>query len=172
MTGANGGGGVEVEGAKLANKLYPEVNGQKIELVIVDNKSDKVEAANAGKRLVEQDKVKAIIGSWGSGLSMSAGATFQAAKVPAVAASATNPNVTLNNPYYFRVCFIDPFRARCSRVSPSMRLKAKKVSVIQEITTTTPSAWPSSSPTSSPSSAARSSTAASTTRATPTSTPP
>ena len=77
MTGANGGGGtMEVEGAKLANKLYPEVNGQKIELVIVDNKSDKVEAANAGKRLVEQDKVKAIIGSWGSGLSMSAGATL------------------------------------------------------------------------------------------------
>ncbi|HOA89684.1 ABC transporter substrate-binding protein [Propioniciclava tarda] len=135
MTGANGGGGtMEVEGAKLANKLYPEVNGQKIELVIVDNKSDKVEAANAGKRLVEQDKVKAIIGSWGSGLSMSAGATFQAAKVPAVAASATNPNVTLNNPYYFRVCFIDPFQGTVLARLAFNELKAKKVSVIQEIT--------------------------------------
>ena len=135
MTGANGGGGtMEVEGAKLANKLYPEVNGQKIELVITDNKSDKVEAANAGKRLVEQDKVKAIIGSWGSGLSMSAGGAFQAAQVPAVAASATNPNVTLNNPYYFRVCFIDPFQGTVLARLAFNELKAKKVSVIQEIT--------------------------------------
>jgi len=135
MTGANGGGGtMEVEGAKLANKLYPEVNGQKIELVITDNKSDKVEAANAGKRLVEQDGVKAIIGSWGSGLSMSAGAAFQAAQVPAVAASATNPNVTANNPYYFRVCFIDTFQGKVLAQLAYNELKAKKVSVVQEIT--------------------------------------
>ena len=135
MTGANGGGGtMEVEGAKLANKLYPTVNGSNIELVIVDNKSDKVEAANAGKRLVEQDGVKAVIGSWGSGLSMSAGATFQAAKVPAVAASATNPNVTANNDYYFRVCFIDTFQGKVLAQLAFNELKAKKVSIIQEIT--------------------------------------
>jgi len=135
MTGANGGGGtMEVEGAKLANKLYPTVNDSKIELVIVDNKSDKVEAANAGKRLVEQDGVKAVIGSWGSGLSMSAGATFQAAKVPAIAASATNPNVTANNDYYFRVCFIDTFQGKVLAQLAFNELKAKKVSIIQEIT--------------------------------------
>ena len=48
MTGANSAGGaLEVEGVKLANKLYPTVLGKKVELVLTDNKSDKVEAASA-----------------------------------------------------------------------------------------------------------------------------
>ena len=32
------------------------------------------------------------------------------AKVPAVGTSCTNPLVTQGNDFYFRVCFIDPFR--------------------------------------------------------------
>ena len=110
MTGANAAGGeLEVEGVKLANKLYPEVLGKKVELVIADNKSDKVEAATAAARLVEKDKVTAIIGSWGSSLSMAAGDIVKRSQVPAVGASCTNPLVTKDNEYYFRVCFIDPF---------------------------------------------------------------
>ncbi|HYS82483.1 MAG TPA: ABC transporter substrate-binding protein, partial [Anaeromyxobacteraceae bacterium] len=71
MTGANAAGGaMEVEGIKLANELYPTVKvgdkDYKIELVVVDNKSDKVEAANAAQRLVDQDKVHVVLGSWGS----------------------------------------------------------------------------------------------------------
>ena len=44
LTGANAAGGeLEVEGIKLANKLYPEVLGKKIELVInhLTKKSEK-----------------------------------------------------------------------------------------------------------------------------------
>ena len=109
ITGANAAGGqLEVEGIKLANKLYPEVLGKKVELVIADNKSDKVEAATAAARLVEKDKVTAIIGSWGSSLSMAAGDIVKKGKVPTVGASCTNPLVTAGNDYYFRVCFIDP----------------------------------------------------------------
>jgi branched-chain amino acid transport system substrate-binding protein len=74
LTGDNAAGGeLEVQGIELANALYPEVLGKKVELVKVDNKSDKAEAATAAARLVEQDKVNAIIGSWGSSLSMAAG---------------------------------------------------------------------------------------------------
>ena len=41
LTGENGGGGLqELDGVKYANKMYPEVLGKKIELVIVDNKSE------------------------------------------------------------------------------------------------------------------------------------
>ena len=74
LTGANAGGGeMETEGIKLANKMYPKVLGKKVELVIADNKSDKVEAGNAVTKLIESDKVSAVIGSWGSGYSMAAG---------------------------------------------------------------------------------------------------
>lgn len=134
MTGANAAGGaLEIEGVKLANKLYPEVLGKKIELVVVDNKSDKVEAASAASRLVEKEKVTAIIGSWGSSLSMAAGDVVKKAKVPAVAASATNPLVTEGNEYYFRVCFIDPFQGKVMANYAYNKLNAKKVAIVQEV---------------------------------------
>lgn len=134
MTGANAAGGaLEVEGIKLANKLYPEVLGKKVELVLVDNKSDKVEAASAASRLVEKEKVSAIIGSWGSSLSMAAGDIVKNAKVPAVAASATNPLVTKNNDFFFRVCFIDPFQGKVMANYAFSKLNAKKVAIVQEV---------------------------------------
>ena len=77
---------------------------------MVDIKSDKVEAAYAVSRLIEKDKVVASIGSYGSSLSMAAGDIVNKAQVPTVGCSPTNPLVTVNNPYYFRVCFIDPFQ--------------------------------------------------------------
>ncbi len=134
LTGANAAGGeLEMEGIKLANKLYPEVLGKKIELVIVDNKSDKVEAATAAARLVEKEKVSAIIGSWGSSLAMAAGDIVRNAKVPAMGTSCTNPLVTQGNEFYFRVCFIDSFQGVVMSNYAFNKLGAKKVAIIQEV---------------------------------------
>lgn len=115
LTGANAAGGAEeLDGIRLAQDLFPTVTvggkEYKIELVIADNKSDKVEAANAAQRLVDSDKVTLVLGSWGSSLSMAAGPIFEGAKTPAIGLSCTNPLVTLGNDYYFRVCFLDPFQ--------------------------------------------------------------
>lgn len=134
MTGAYAAGGaIEVEGIKLANELYPEVLGKKIELVTVDNKSDKVESANAASRLVDKEKVSAIIGSYSSSMSMPAGDVIKKAKIPTVAPSATNPLVTQGNDYYFRVCFIDPFQGQVMANYAYNKLSAKKVAIIQEV---------------------------------------
>jgi len=134
LTGANAAGGeLEIEGIKLANKLYPEVLGKKVELVIVDNKSDKVEAATAAARLVEKEKVPAIIGSWGSSLSMAAGDIVKNAKVPTMGTSCTNPLVTQGNDYYFRVCFIDPFQGVVMSNYAFNNLGAKKAAIVQEV---------------------------------------
>jgi branched-chain amino acid transport system substrate-binding protein len=138
MTGANAAGGaMEVEGIKLANQLYPTVKvgdtEYKIELVVADNKSDKVEAANAAQRLVDQDKVVAVLGSWGSSLSMAAGPIVKDKKVPAIAMSATNPLVTKGNEYYFRVCFIDPFQGTVMANYAAKELKAKNAVIIREV---------------------------------------
>lgn len=134
LTGANAAGGeLEVEGMKLANELYPEVLGKKVELVIVDNKSDKAEAANAAIRLIEKEKVTAIIGSWGSSLSMAAGGPVLENKMPTVGASCTNPLVTKDNDYYFRVCFIDPFQGTVMARYAYNNLGAKKAAIVQEL---------------------------------------
>lgn len=133
LTGANAAGGaLEVEGIKLANKLHPTVLGKKVELVILDNKSDKVEAANAATRLVDQEKVSVVLGSWGSGFSIAAGAVYKEAGVPAIGTSCTNPLVTLNNDYYFRVCFIDPFQGNVMANYAFNEVKVKKVAFIIE----------------------------------------
>ena len=134
LTGANGAGGAdEYDGIKLANKLFPEVLGKKVQLVAVDNKSDKVEAANAATVLAQKEKVNAVIGSWGSSLSMAGGPIFAEAKIPAVAVSATNPAVTKGNEYYFRVCFLDPFQGVVGASYAFNTLKAKKVAIIREV---------------------------------------
>jgi len=133
LTGANAAGGeLEVEGMKLANKLYPEVLGKKVELVIADNKSDKAEATTAAARLIEKDKVSVILGSWGSSLSIAAGDLVKNNKVPAIGASCTNPMVTQGNDYYFRVCFLDPFQGTVM-ANYAFKQGYKKAAVIQEV---------------------------------------
>ena len=133
LTGDNAAGGeLELRGIKLANKLHPEVLGKKIELVVADNKSDKAEAASVAARLIEKDKVSVIVGSYGSSLSMAAGNIVKDSKVPAVGTSCTNPQVTANNDYYFRACFIDPFQGTVM-ANYAFKQGAKKVAIVQEV---------------------------------------
>lgn len=115
-TGENGGGGKqEVLGIRYANKVAPsvEIGGKKydIKLVEVDNQSDKTAAVTAAQTLVSE-KVVGVCGTYGSGCAIAAGQTFADAKIPAIGCSCTNPQVTLGNDYYFRVCFLDPFQGQ------------------------------------------------------------
>ena len=131
LTGDNAAGGeLELRGIKLANKLHPEVLGKKIELVVADNKSDKAEAASVAARLIEKDKVSVIVGSYGSSLSMAAGNIVKDSKVPAVGTSCTNPQVTANNDYYFRACFIDPFQGTVMANFAKNDLQATKAAIL------------------------------------------
>ena len=61
----------EVLGARYANKVVPSVtvNGKeyKIELVEVDNRTDKTAAVTAAQNLVSRNGVISVIGSYGSG---------------------------------------------------------------------------------------------------------
>jgi branched-chain amino acid transport system substrate-binding protein len=138
MTGANAAGGaMEVEGIRLAHELNPTVvvggKTYKVELVVVDNKSDKVEAANAVQRLVASDKVQVILGSWGSSLAMAGGEVAKDAQIPVIGLSCTNPLVTAGNDYYFRVCFIDPFQGTVMANYAFRELSAKTAVIVQEV---------------------------------------
>lgn len=133
LTGDNAAGGeLELRGIKLANKMHPEVLGKKIELVVADNKSDKAEAASVAARLIEKEKVSVILGSYGSSLSMAAGNIVKDSKVPAIGTSCTNPQVTANNDYYFRACFIDPFQGTVM-ANYAYNKGARKIAIVQEV---------------------------------------
>ncbi|MDK2808107.1 MAG: branched-chain amino acid transport system substrate-binding protein [Clostridiales bacterium] len=136
LTGENGGGGFqEVLGMRYANQVYPTVDidgvTYTIELVEVDNKSDKTEAVSAAQSLISSG-VKVVLGSYGSGVSIAAGEFFKDAGIPAIGASCTNPQVTLDNDFYFRVCFLDPFQGTVM-ANYAFQENAKTAAVITQL---------------------------------------
>lgn len=134
LTGQNAfGGQLELEGVQLAHKEMGKVLGRDVELVIVDNKSDKVEAANAVKRLTARDQVLGIIGTYGSSLALAGGEVAEAAKTPVIGTSCTNPLVTEGKRYYFRACFIDPFQGAGAATYAIRTLGAKKAAILKDV---------------------------------------
>ncbi len=134
MTGAVAAyGQMEWDGIQIANEMRPKVLGKKIELVLVDTKSDKIEAANAVSRLIEKEKVVGIIGEAISGNTMAGNPISEAAKIPSVSPTATNPLVTQGKKYAFRACFIDPFQGEVAARFAVNELKAKTAAVIIDI---------------------------------------
>ena len=136
-SGDNGAGGKqEVLGIRYANSLVPtvEIDGQtyEIQLVEVDNQSNTTTAVTAAQKLVS-DKVSVVLGSYGSGVSIAAGEIFSEAGIPAIGCSCTNPQVTQGNPYYFRVCYIDPFQGTVMANFASDEVGAQKAYVLTQL---------------------------------------
>jgi len=138
LTGANAAGGtMELAGTTFAHEMQPYVyvNGVRhdVELFIVDNRSDRVEAPLVVERLISHYNVDVIIGTWGSSMAIPGGEVLRN-RVAAIAPSATNPLVTLGNPWYFRVCFIDPFQGQVMANFAFNNLGARTAVLVQEIT--------------------------------------
>jgi branched-chain amino acid transport system substrate-binding protein len=128
------GGQQTWEGVELCNKKYKsEVLGKPIEVVLADNKSDKTEAAMAMSYLIENEKVVGVVGTYGSSLSITAGEVAEAAGIPVVGCSPTNPMVTEGRKWYFRVCFIDPFQGYVMAKYAVDELGAKTACIIQAV---------------------------------------
>ena len=104
-----------LEGIELAvEEVNKEgIDGKKIELITVDNKSEASESTNAAIRL-SQDQVSAIVGPATSGDTKATIQIAQDNKVPVIAPGGTAPELTFTdgklNDYIFRTSFIDPFQ--------------------------------------------------------------
>jgi len=126
-------GQMEWGGIQTANKLMPKVLGKKVELFLVDTKSGKIEAANAVDKLIKKNKVHAIIGEDISGNTLAGGAIADKAKKPMISFTATNPLVTQNREYVFRVCFIDSFQGEMAAKYAYEKLGARKAAILVDI---------------------------------------
>jgi branched-chain amino acid transport system substrate-binding protein len=125
-------GQMEWAGIQTANAMRPKVLGKKVELFLVDTKSDKIEAANAVSRLIEKNKVSAIIGEAISGNTLAGGPIAEKARVPMVSPTATNPLVTQGKKYVFRVCFLDTFQGEAAAKFAFHNLKARRAAVLTD----------------------------------------
>ena len=100
-----------LEGIKLANEMQSTLaNGDKINLVVLDTKGDKIESASAATRLVNQDKVLGLIGEMVTANTLQVMRIAEENKVPLIAPAATGDKLLENKLYSSRVCFMDSFQ--------------------------------------------------------------
>lgn len=119
------------KGVELIQSITPTLkNGDTVKLIIIDNKSDKVESANAMQRLVSSDKVDAVIGEVTSTNTLAMTKIADDTKTPLVSPTATNDRVTRNHPYVSRVCFSDSFQGVVGANLASRDLNAKTAAII------------------------------------------
>ena len=110
------------------------VAGMRITYVVQDDRNDATEAANVANLLVYQQRVKAIVGSVTSKATIPVSDIIQAAKIPTISPTATNPKVTVadgkRKDYMFRACFIDPFQGAVMAKFSRETLKGKSAAVL------------------------------------------
>lgn len=131
--GAKGDRGVKLA-IKEAN-AKGGVLGKQIEYIVADNKSEAGEATTATAKLIDQDKVVAVLGPMTTGNTLAAIPVVTESKVPLVTPSGTNSTLTVSedgklNQYIFRACFIDPFQGEVAANFALDSLKVSKAALV------------------------------------------
>lgn len=121
------------DGVALAQARTSQVLGRPVELLYTDTRSDRVEATNAANRLIQHDKVVAILGPLSSSECLAAGPVAEKFKLPLLTAWGTNPLVTQGKRYVFRTCFVDTFQGVVAASFALKNLKAKTAAVLLDV---------------------------------------
>jgi len=95
----NAQGGVDIGGTKYL-----------IDYIVEDDQGTPEIAANAFRKLIDQDEVVAIIGTVTSNCTLAGAPIAQDAGIPTISPTSTAVQVTLTGDYIFRACFLDPFQ--------------------------------------------------------------
>lgn len=119
----NAAGGIDGHKVSVGSTGKPE-----------DDQGQPDAAATAVKKLITQDKAVAILGEVASKNSIMAGPFCNSNRVPMISPSSTNPKVTQDKPYVFRVCFIDPFQGTVGAKFATQTLHAKTAAVLYDKT--------------------------------------
>jgi len=80
------------------------LDGKKVEVIIEDEKDSPTAAVNAVKKLIDVDKVVALVGPMTSGDTLASYKIADEAKVVFITPTATSPKVSGASPYLFRGC--------------------------------------------------------------------
>jgi branched-chain amino acid transport system substrate-binding protein len=132
------------EGTKYAAEMWLEdvqaaggldVGGKKVpvELVVEDNESKAESAVSAATKLITQDEVLIMIGPQASKQAVPAGGKANELETPMISPWSTNPNTTLDRPWVFRACFLDPFQGPVVANFASQEFGFTKAGVLYDI---------------------------------------
>ena len=115
----NDAGGIDIGGTNYL-----------ISYIFEDDQGSPEVAANAFRKLIDQDEVSAILGSVMSSCTLAGAPIAQDSGVPVISPTSTAVQVTRTGDYIFRSCFLDPFQGAVVASFAYNDLKAKTAAVI------------------------------------------
>lgn len=113
--------------------------GRQVVIVSADGRGQAADSVNAFNKLIDQDKVLAVIGTNFSSCNAAMAPIADAKHVPLLATAASNPKVTVDpttgllHPYSFRIGFIDPFQGQVLANFAYNQLKFTKAAIITNV---------------------------------------
>ena len=138
MTGDNPDVGASSKNAaEMYLKKNPniDVGGKSYVLKFIydDNEYKAESAVKVSTKLITEENVLGIIGPQSSSQAVPAGEVANNYATPMISPWSTNPNTTLDRPYVFRGCFLDPFQGPVAANFATDELGAKKAAVLYDI---------------------------------------
>ena len=135
LSGAASTYGISVkEGAQLLEKEVNDaggINGKKIQFVFEDDQADPNSAMQAFNKLVDDEKVCAILGPVTSGATLAVAPNATSRQIPMITPTGTEPTITkVGGEYMFRGCFVDSFQGEVLAKYSNETLKSKTAAVL------------------------------------------
>ena len=112
-----------------------EVGGKtyEIELLHEDNEAKAESAVSAATKLITEDEVLALIGSYSSKQAVPMGEVADRYKTPDISPWSTNPRTTKDRPWVFRACFIDPYQGKVAAQFVKDEFGIQKAAVLYDV---------------------------------------
>ncbi len=118
----NGKGGLEVGGKKY-----------RLDFLYQDNESKAESAVTVALKLIEQDRILAMVGPQSSKQAVPAGQVADDNETPMISPWSTNPDTTKDRPWVFRAAFLDPFQGPVAVDFATKTFGAKKAAVLFDL---------------------------------------
>lgn len=106
------------------------VLGRPLELVIYDDRLSSSEAVAIAHRLIERDRIVAVVAGSYSGPTRATAPIFQAAGIPTIAAYAIHPDITRAGDFVFRNSFLGTNQGKAGAYLAARILKARTASLL------------------------------------------
>ncbi len=123
------------KGVELAVEEINTRNGvldRNVRVIVEDDQGKPEQATSAVLKLIQRDRVVAILGEVASSRSIAAAPICQQNKIPMITPASTNPSVTEKGDYIFRTCFIDPFQGAVMAKFAFSNLNVKRAAVLTD----------------------------------------
>jgi branched-chain amino acid transport system substrate-binding protein len=125
--------GVEMAMDELAAAKEGKIGGLPVRVVVEDDQGRAEDAATVVQKLINQDRVLAVIGEVASSRSLAGAPICQQNSVPMISPSSTNIKVTQVGDYIFRMCFLDDFQGVVMARFTSETLGHKRIALLKDV---------------------------------------